>query len=139
MIHKVFSVFDVKVGAYLPPFIAQNELAAIRSFTDCVRDDTHAFGRNPHDYSLFFLGDWNDEDAEYCLETRQCIITGVECLPHSTVTDAGLFEVNTGPDPDSVSGYERYEELKRISKERALTIDELRDLKTLNPGAISKG
>lgn len=60
MNHKVFSVFDEKAGAYLPPFFMHTAAMAVRAISDCTREESHAFFRNPADYTLFHLGDFDD-------------------------------------------------------------------------------
>jgi len=64
MKHLLFSIHDIKAGAYLPPFTLPNKNMAIRTFTDCVNDPNHAFCRNPADYTLFCLGEFDDNDGQ---------------------------------------------------------------------------
>ena len=58
---KLFSIHDVKAGAYLPPFWLPTIEMARRSFADCVNMETHAFAKHPEDYTLFHVGDFDDE------------------------------------------------------------------------------
>jgi hypothetical protein len=60
MKHSIFSVFDEKAMAYLPPFVMHREEMAMRVFSDCVNDSDHAFGKHPSDYTLFCLGGFDD-------------------------------------------------------------------------------
>ncbi|AXL15041.1 nonstructural protein [Microviridae sp.] len=60
MKHKMLSVFDAKASAYISPFFLPQEAMAVRTFTDCVNDPNHAFGKNPADYTLFCLGEFDD-------------------------------------------------------------------------------
>ncbi len=53
---RMFTIHDSKAAAYLPPFVLPEEDMAIRSFADCVNDISHAFYRNPGDYTLFSIG-----------------------------------------------------------------------------------
>lgn len=64
MIHRFFSIYDAAAAAYLPPFLLPNNAMALRSFSDCANDNNHAFARNPADYTLFCVGEFNDETAE---------------------------------------------------------------------------
>lgn len=59
MILKCFAVFDVKAGAFLPPFFLPETPVAVRVFGDCVNDSQHQFGKHPEDYSLFLLGEFD--------------------------------------------------------------------------------
>jgi len=60
MLLKMFSIYDSKAKAYFPPFLLVNQAMAIRVLGDCVNDVTHAFYRNPSDYSLFEIGVFDD-------------------------------------------------------------------------------
>ena len=61
MIHKIFSIYDSKAAAFLPPFILPKAEMAQRTFADCVNSPDHQFGAHPEDYTLFELGHWDDE------------------------------------------------------------------------------
>lgn len=63
MVHRMFSIFDVKAGAYLPPFVLPTDGMALRVFTDCVNSEKHQFGANPGDYTLFQIGSFDDSNA----------------------------------------------------------------------------
>jgi len=60
MLLKMFSIYDAKAKAYFPPFLLANQAMAVRVLSDCVNDVTHAFYRNPSDYSLFEVGTFDD-------------------------------------------------------------------------------
>ncbi len=60
MIHKIFSVYDDKADAFLPPFYQHTEAMAKRVFSDACRETAHPFNKNPDDYCLYNLGAWDD-------------------------------------------------------------------------------
>lgn len=60
----LFSVYDIKAEAFLPPWFQPNIYMAKRVFGDCVNDDDHAFGKHPNDYSLFQVGVFDDETGQ---------------------------------------------------------------------------
>lgn len=64
MIHNMFTIYDSKAEAYLPPFVLPEKAMAIRSFSDCANDPTHAFYRNPGDYTLMHIGTYDDATAK---------------------------------------------------------------------------
>lgn len=79
MIQLMFSVHDSKAEAYLPPFFLHTAGMAKRVFADCCNDEKHQWGRNPHDYTLFHLGAFNDSTATVTLETApKSLGNGVE-------------------------------------------------------------
>jgi hypothetical protein len=65
---EIFSVYDSKAAAYLPPFYLPQIGMATRIFQNCANDKGHQFGANPGDYALFHLGQFDDNSA--IIETK---------------------------------------------------------------------
>lgn len=65
MIHKMFSIYDEKAEAYLKPFFFPTIGMATRAITDCVNDVNHDFCAHSSDYTLFLLGEWDDDSAMF--------------------------------------------------------------------------
>jgi hypothetical protein len=61
---SIYSVFDSKAQAYIPPFFLQNDAVAVRAFTFSANNPEHDFGRFPVDYTLFKLGEFDDSTGE---------------------------------------------------------------------------
>lgn len=61
MNHQIFSIYDSKAEAYLPPFVLHRSEIAARTFSDCINSETHQFGAHPADYTLFNIGEFDDE------------------------------------------------------------------------------
>jgi len=61
---NMYTVYDSKTQAYLQPFQARTRGEAIRSFTEAVNDQKTMFYKYPSDYTLFELGEWDDEDGK---------------------------------------------------------------------------
>ena len=80
MIHNVFTVYDQKAGAYLPPWIMPKIEMAKRVFGDCVNSPEHQFGAHPEDYTLFDLGHFDDETAMFMAQPNgpQTLGNGLE-------------------------------------------------------------
>ena len=55
MILKMYTVFDSKVGAYLPPFFLRSNGEAVRSFITTCNDPKHSFYKYPGDYTPGFV------------------------------------------------------------------------------------
>lgn len=60
---KMFSIHDVKVGAYMNPFFARSSGEAERMFAAAVADKDSNFAKFPEDYTLFEVGSWDDQTA----------------------------------------------------------------------------
>lgn len=78
MIKKVYSVYDSKAGAYLPPFMMRSHGEAIRGFQDVVNDGKSMFSAHPEDYTLFHIADFDEISGKYKLPTAQeALATGL--------------------------------------------------------------
>lgn len=60
MITKIYSVFDAKAEAYLPPIFQRTHGEAIRSFESAVTQPDHQFHNHAEDYTLFHVGEFDD-------------------------------------------------------------------------------
>ncbi len=63
MILQVYTVHDSKVDAFLPPFFVRARGEALRSFQSACEDSSHQFSKFKADYSLWFVGAFNDQDG----------------------------------------------------------------------------
>lgn len=75
----MFSVYDEKAKAYLPPFILPEIGMATRTFGDCVNNEEHQFGTHPQDYTLFEIAVFDDESADL-VSDKKTIANGVELV-----------------------------------------------------------
>lgn len=73
MITKMYTVYDSKAEAYLPPFYMQSTGLAMRSFEDTVKDQDHHFAKHPEDYTLFEVGTFDDQTCT--IETHKTPIS----------------------------------------------------------------
>lgn len=67
MVLKIFTVFDSKVGAYKQPLFMRSSGEALRSIMECVSDNNHPFSKYSEDYTLFELGEYDDDSAAFDL------------------------------------------------------------------------
>jgi len=100
MEHKIFSIYDQKAYAYLPPFTLPRTEMAERTFQDCVNSPDHAFGRNPADYTLMELGTYDDNKGLITpYELVRTIGTGIEYVKSRNLNP----EENTDDDTNAIS------------------------------------
>jgi hypothetical protein len=80
MILSIFSVYDKKAEAYLQPFFAPTKASAERSFRNAINDNDHTFNCNPDDYSLVYIGEFDDSNCDIITDDKlDTVITGREC------------------------------------------------------------
>jgi hypothetical protein len=58
---NIYTVRDSAAGAYLQPFFMQNEVLAKRAISDLVNDPEHTFHKHVDSFSLFTMGDYDDQ------------------------------------------------------------------------------
>lgn len=58
---KMCSIYDAKAEAWLTPLFFQAVGQAVRSFGDAINQSNSEFNKHPEDYTLFMLGDWDDQ------------------------------------------------------------------------------
>ncbi len=68
MLHKVVSIYDVKAQAFMKPIFVQSHGAAVRSFGDAVNDAQTEFHKHPEDYSMFSMGEFDDDTGTFTIE-----------------------------------------------------------------------
>ncbi len=97
----LFSVYDSKTSAYMTPFFMQTKPAAIRALTDAANDPEHGFNKHAEDYSLFYLGEFDDIDASITATSAPIHLCGLHELkvPHTitpVLADPSDKEVSHG-------------------------------------------
>ncbi len=80
MKHKMFVIYDSKANAFMQPWFLTQEGMAQRAFSDCVNDSDHNFGRHPEDYTLFNIGDFDDQNAKIQSTTPITMGNGIQYL-----------------------------------------------------------
>lgn len=70
---NLYTVYDSKAQAYLPPFCSPNDATAIRTFETAVSQEDHDFGRHAEDYSLWSIAMFDQEKGHLDPKTLTCI------------------------------------------------------------------
>lgn len=69
-----FSIYDEKVRAFNSPYFAPSIGHAARSFGDAVNDGDTTLSRHPLDYSLYHVGEFDDEKAEFVTQVPPALV-----------------------------------------------------------------
>ena len=85
----VYTIFDTASGAAMRPFFAQGDGAAMREFSDLAVNADHPIGKHPEDYSLFRIGQFDDNKITLIQEDKECLITGMEAVAASRQIEPG--------------------------------------------------
>lgn len=97
MLTKIFTVYDTKAKAYMPPFYMQSTGQAMRAFEDTVNDETHAFAKHPEDYVLYELGTFDDQNASFQLhKTGVTLAKAIEMIAQPETGLPELLQKQSG-------------------------------------------
>jgi hypothetical protein len=88
MITKMYTVHDVTVEAFLPPFCVRNDAEAIRAVVDTSRNPDHVFHTRPFEYVLFYLGTFDDSTGHIEPVLSPVSLGNLKALQDQTVRDA---------------------------------------------------
>ena len=80
----VCSIYDTKAKAYLRPFFVNATGQAIRSFSDIANDKEHDVGRHPEDYTLYRLGQFDDQNGELMPEAPESLAQAITLIKDET-------------------------------------------------------
>ena len=66
---------------------------ALRVFSDCINDQGHQFGKNPADYTLFHIGEFDDNKGKVAAEKLNIsLANGLELIdPEKNQNQQELF------------------------------------------------
>lgn len=67
MQYKVYSIFDSKVEAYLPPLFFKSKGEFLRAFAEAANEPKSNIGKYPADYTAFEIGTWDDSKCTFDL------------------------------------------------------------------------
>jgi len=81
----VFSIYDSKAVAFLPPFFLPQKGMAVRAFTDCCTKQGHNFNMHPEDYTLVLLGEFDDANGQFIQHSggTENLVTGLQAVAQS--------------------------------------------------------
>lgn len=78
MILQIFSIFDSKAEAYMPPFFFNARGQAIRAFEDLANDNSSSINNHPGDFTLYHIGSFDDVTAELEIKNHTSLGCAIE-------------------------------------------------------------
>lgn len=107
MLLQIFTIFDSKASAYLPPFYLPQRGMAMRTFADCINDVEHQFSKHPEDYTLMMVGTFDDLSGIAMTTAPESIGNGLEFVE----------AVENMPGWDGLTAEEQTAELREFAKD----------------------
>ena len=78
MIINIYAIKDAKADAFLNPFFKPNDAMAERDFANACADENSMFARNPEDFQIYHIGEFDDESAEVKPSLVKLIASGID-------------------------------------------------------------
>ncbi len=94
----MFVIHDSKADAFMQPWFLPTTAMAQRAFTDCVNDKEHNFAMHPQDYTLFAIGEYDDQSAKITWHAPVTLGNGIQYLQQELANEQNdLFDKTPGP------------------------------------------
>ena len=92
MKYGVYSVYDTATAMYLRPFYFQTDGQALRFFQDVSVSAESEIAKHPEDYTLFKLGEFDDNKGSFQGEHPKSLATALEMVAKSRQIDPGSLK-----------------------------------------------
>lgn len=76
-VHVMMAVFDTVAGVYDRPFAVPAVPVGVRSFQNALKDPQAAISKNPTDYALYEIGQYDDVSGELISKPPQMVFRAV--------------------------------------------------------------
>lgn len=97
MTYQVLSVFDSKAKVFFEPKMFRSKEEALRAFKDMSNDKSLELGKHPEDYSLMYLGTYDDGLGKFDSLN----------VPENLGLAASFVELRSDSKPMVVEGFDR--------------------------------
>ncbi len=77
---QLYAVYDTATGVYQKPFFGQADGEVKRSFQDIALDVDSPIGKHPEDYTLYRLGNFDDNTGKLTNEENESLATALETI-----------------------------------------------------------
>lgn len=98
---QVFAVYDAAASAYIRPFFVPTRGIAERAFAEAVNDPNEQMNKYPGDYSLFHLGEYDEQHGKMIpLEANVCIGNALEYYKLNEIKEQQFADLNNAEAPE---------------------------------------
>jgi len=75
---KAFTIYDSKAAVFRTPFFTSTVGEALRPLTDAANKEDHEFCKHPEDYTLFEIGEYDEDHATLTPIEPQSVVKIIE-------------------------------------------------------------
>lgn len=101
---SVYAIYDMAVGAYLPPFYSRSSGEAIRSFTDACNQKDSPFYKHASDFYLTRIGEFDDASGHFSTGEPLRLIGATEVVHDDIFTPGSYTPAEGFPRPVNGGG-----------------------------------
>ena len=76
----LYAVLDNCTGVYDGPVPAHNDATAMRNFAHMAQNPEGPIGKNPSDFSLWWVGTYNDATGEIDPQIKKCLLHAIDVI-----------------------------------------------------------
>ncbi len=84
---QLYGIFDQCSGIYEKPFFSTADDLVKREFQDVATSIDHPIAKHPEHYTLYRLGNFNNETGQIIDEENECLWTALEAISQSQHVD----------------------------------------------------
>lgn len=90
---QLYAIFDQASGVYEKPFFSTADDLVRREFYNVATAADTPISKHPKDYSLWRLGNFNDNTGKLMDEQNECLCTAMEIIAQSRQIDKTQMEL----------------------------------------------
>ena len=92
---QIYTIYDSKAETYNTPFLMLNDAVAVRSFQELLTDPMTTIQKNPEDYTLFHIGEFNGLTGQVKpIEAHIALGNGIALMPKPLVKEIEQDEIS---------------------------------------------
>lgn len=77
---KLYSIMDAKLATFGSIHQSLTDSAAVRQFADVIQDKNNFISKHPEDFSLYRIGEYDDETGNLIPSVPQALVTASSLL-----------------------------------------------------------
>lgn len=96
MKHQIFTVLDGAAEVFNLPFYFRSKGEALRWFHDICADPENPVAKHPKDYTLYYIGEYDDNSGEFQESIKIAMLTAIEAIAANESFPDGE-QISNGP------------------------------------------
>jgi hypothetical protein len=90
---NVYAIYDKLQQTFMTPMFQHNDGTMLRMIQQAVNDKESYIYKNPQDYSIYQIGEWNDNGELKGLENNRKVVEAVELVDKKERIDENQLDM----------------------------------------------